>query len=248
MSASASAGSSSRWHRRFPTPMSFEPHGPRSTARLSEPSAHRRKPKSHDPLNNPANPPQRARSCAQMTGAGCGIGEINLPQHSIKWREKSGLEHFKDVVVDAFGCKSSSSNAHDIVQPTIGFCAGLKGWRRAKIIRRGIEQVAARRIARLREHVRRDDDPPPVAHVNQRTIVRAKHHSGIDYARDVVTHQSPIRRTWQQLTTQAFSKERSFAHAIADAPAKGALAGIVRASNARANGEEVGQAWFWRRR
>jgi len=126
--------------------------------------------------------------------------------------------------------------------------AGLKGWRRAKIIRRGIEQVAARRIARLREHVRRDDDPPPVAHVNQRTIVRAKHHSGIDYARDVVTHQSPIRRTWQQLTTQAFSKERSFAHAIADAPAKGALAGIVRASNARANGEEVGQAWFWRRR
>jgi len=26
-----------------------------------------------------------------MTGAGCGIGEINLPQHSIKWREKSGL-------------------------------------------------------------------------------------------------------------------------------------------------------------
>src|SRR5216684_5484786 len=94
MSASASAGSSSRWHRRFPTPTSFEPHGPRSTVRLSEPSAHRRTPKSHDSPNNPANPPQRARSCAQMTGAGCGIGEVNLPQHSIKWREKSGLaEH-----------------------------------------------------------------------------------------------------------------------------------------------------------
>src|SRR6266851_274137 len=97
MSASASAGSSSRWHRRFPTPTSFEPPGPRSTVRLSEPSAHSRTPKSHDPLNNPANPPQRARSCAQMTGAGCGIGEINLPQHSIKWREKSGLAHWLGI-------------------------------------------------------------------------------------------------------------------------------------------------------
>jgi hypothetical protein len=26
-----------------------------------------------------------------MTGAGCGIADVNLPQHSIKWREKSGL-------------------------------------------------------------------------------------------------------------------------------------------------------------
>jgi hypothetical protein len=27
-----------------------------------------------------------------MTGAGRGIADVNLPQHSIKWREKSGLE------------------------------------------------------------------------------------------------------------------------------------------------------------
>src|ERR1700752_4223697 len=92
MSASASAGSSSRWHRRFPTPTSFEPLGPRSTVRLSEPSAHRRTPESHDPPNNPTNPPQRARSYAQTTGACCGIADVNLPQHSIKWREKSGLD------------------------------------------------------------------------------------------------------------------------------------------------------------
>jgi hypothetical protein len=26
-----------------------------------------------------------------MTGAGCGIADVNPPQHSIKWREKSGL-------------------------------------------------------------------------------------------------------------------------------------------------------------
>jgi hypothetical protein len=36
------------------------------------------------PLNNPDNPPQRARSHAQMAGAGCGIGDVNLLQHSIK--------------------------------------------------------------------------------------------------------------------------------------------------------------------
>jgi len=27
-----------------------------------------------------------------MIGAGCGIGEHNLSQHSVKWCEKSGLE------------------------------------------------------------------------------------------------------------------------------------------------------------
>jgi integrase len=43
------------------------------------------------PPNNPANPPQRARSHTQMTAVGCGIGEVNLPQHSIKQREKCGL-------------------------------------------------------------------------------------------------------------------------------------------------------------
>jgi hypothetical protein len=26
-----------------------------------------------------------------MTADGCGIADVNLPQHSIKWREKSGL-------------------------------------------------------------------------------------------------------------------------------------------------------------
>jgi hypothetical protein len=35
------------------------------------------------PPNNPANPPQRARSHAQMTAVGCGIADVNLPQHSI---------------------------------------------------------------------------------------------------------------------------------------------------------------------
>src|SRR5450755_180975 len=30
-----------------------------------------------------------------MTGAGCGIADVNLPQHSIKWREKSGLVRFE---------------------------------------------------------------------------------------------------------------------------------------------------------
>jgi len=30
-----------------------------------------------------------------MTADGCGIADVNLPQHSIKWREKSGL-----VIVD----------------------------------------------------------------------------------------------------------------------------------------------------
>jgi hypothetical protein len=49
MSASASAGSSSRWHRPFPTPTSFEQPGPRSTARLSEPAAHRRTSTPHAP-------------------------------------------------------------------------------------------------------------------------------------------------------------------------------------------------------
>jgi hypothetical protein len=38
------------------------------------------------------NPPQRARSHAQMTADGCGIADVNPPQHSIKWREKSGLD------------------------------------------------------------------------------------------------------------------------------------------------------------
>jgi hypothetical protein len=71
--------------------MSFEPHGPRSTARLSEPSAHKRTPSSHDPLNNPANPQQWTRAYDQMIAAGCGSAEINPPQHSIRWREKCGL-------------------------------------------------------------------------------------------------------------------------------------------------------------
>ena len=32
-----------------------------------------------------------------MIGAGCGIGEHNLSQHSVKWCEKSGLEHRQEL-------------------------------------------------------------------------------------------------------------------------------------------------------
>jgi hypothetical protein len=34
---------------------------------------------------------QRASSHAQMNAVGCGIVEVNPPQHSIKQREKCGL-------------------------------------------------------------------------------------------------------------------------------------------------------------
>jgi hypothetical protein len=33
-----------------------------------------------------------------MTADGCGIADVNLPQHSIKWREKSGLAKRKGVI------------------------------------------------------------------------------------------------------------------------------------------------------
>jgi hypothetical protein len=46
------------WHRRFPTPMSFEQPGPRSTARRSEPSAHRRTSTPHAP--EPIRPIRRS--------------------------------------------------------------------------------------------------------------------------------------------------------------------------------------------
>jgi hypothetical protein len=57
-SVSASAESSSRWPRPFPTPMSFEQPGPRLTARLSEPSAHRRDIELMT-MNDSNQPPQR---------------------------------------------------------------------------------------------------------------------------------------------------------------------------------------------
>jgi len=37
-----------------------------------------------------------------MIGAGCGIGEHNLSQHSVKWCEKSGLAQREDIWVDFF--------------------------------------------------------------------------------------------------------------------------------------------------
>ena len=45
-------------------------------------------------LKHVTNPPQRARSHAQMTGDGSGTAEFNPPHHSIRQREKSGLERF----------------------------------------------------------------------------------------------------------------------------------------------------------
>jgi hypothetical protein len=32
-----------------------------------------------------------------MTADGCGIADVNLPQHSIKWREKSGLTQLSQL-------------------------------------------------------------------------------------------------------------------------------------------------------
>jgi len=43
------------------------------------------------PLKQSIDPPQRARSHAQMTAFGCSTVEINPPHHSIKQREKCGL-------------------------------------------------------------------------------------------------------------------------------------------------------------
>jgi hypothetical protein len=39
----------------------------------------------------PTNPPQRARLCAQITGAGRDAAEVNSRRRAIKQREKSGL-------------------------------------------------------------------------------------------------------------------------------------------------------------
>jgi hypothetical protein len=41
----------------------------------------------------PTNPPQRARLCAQITGAGRDAAEVNSRRRAIKQREKSGLDN-----------------------------------------------------------------------------------------------------------------------------------------------------------
>src|SRR5437870_13901024 len=70
--------------------MSSERHGPRSTARLAEPSAHRRTPAPHAP-EAPTKPPQRAKIYALTAGAACGAAEVCPRPYAVKQRETSGL-------------------------------------------------------------------------------------------------------------------------------------------------------------
>ena len=43
-----------------------------------------------------------------MIGAGCGIGEHNLSQHSVKWCEKSGLDGTEYFCSQKLSCESCS--------------------------------------------------------------------------------------------------------------------------------------------
>src|SRR5207302_9903541 len=70
--------------------MSSERHGPRSTARLAEPSAHRRTPAPNAP-EAPTKPPQRAKIYALTAGAACGAAEVCPRPYAVKQRETSGL-------------------------------------------------------------------------------------------------------------------------------------------------------------
>src|ERR1700704_1263388 len=48
-----------------------------------------------------------------MTADGCGIADVNLPQHSIKWREKSGLALTRTNWSDQIGMTNLSLTAAD---------------------------------------------------------------------------------------------------------------------------------------
>jgi len=71
--------------------MSFEQHGPRSTARLAEPSAHRKTLAPYE-QEAPTNPPQRAEILRPNHRPGLRRRRGHPSPRMIKQREKSGLE------------------------------------------------------------------------------------------------------------------------------------------------------------
>ena len=57
-----------------------------------------------------------------MTADGCGIADVNLPQHSIKWREKSGLSpREREIMIQVALGRLSKQIANDIgiSEPTV---------------------------------------------------------------------------------------------------------------------------------
>src|ERR1700704_1406318 len=61
-----------------------------------------------------------------MTADGCGIADVNLPQHSIKWREKSGLvPHGHSALA---GTMVVAKNAKAAIANTIFVMVFSDGW------------------------------------------------------------------------------------------------------------------------
>src|SRR5437762_7669161 len=125
--------------------MSSERHGPRSTARLAEPSAHRRTPAPHAP-EAPTKPPQRAKIYALTAGAACGAAEVCPRPYAVKQRETSGLVRQmrrQEIGCALVSCTSlpGSRSQEKVVRPTF---INIKADRLSEPLRRPLQLLADR--------------------------------------------------------------------------------------------------------